>query len=998
MPSIKHRAALNARRASSDQQQQRLQLQQAQRQQQAQPPPPLQLENSHVSPSAADNNLQPRFGQAPQLSTADPSPAMTIDDDSFSSMRPHIMGHPGARIYPVQQDAVGSGSGVPSTANNSASRFTNSVAAGSRVVPNAQLNSDLQKYQQWRAATRSLGVSRDNSLHNQLVLVNLPDPRLSQSRVDRLAVVRPSNANVIVVGARDAAGPSSASVEAIYHVIEGASRARRTRSKDRPVQKGVRGYATLASGSAARTQDTAAPPPTRRAQSAPDTPIHQATLYQRSTQMPSLMQTIEQRQRQQPQQRQLNTSHNGARSPKQGLSQIHVLPAARQNTNVAARPIAIPKSRLGKLQPAHRQMPRSAEVAAEGPVYHRNGSLAVRRPDSIMVFADKPKPEVSASKLEPEPQVEITDSYYDDIGYDLVNTELDSLYCRSFDIDELPDAPERRTSCYNIRKKGMPHRSPSPEKVQSPVDGSHSNSSGSAAKKRQSVRHNGDGPSDDVFVDALESPGNGSPKLEGVTEILSGIPSPVVAQTKVLGPDVVSSTPIASPKPVSTTDIHVPDKNTTSAAVVDTSNATKPITREEDVDFYIRMLSLRSEVPAEELTPPVSPPSQVSPHRQQQQQQQSLLSGKSPSQPVPEERLAGKQQRRRSQSSPMRPTIHRYQQDPVYLGNFWPNGAATFQSEADNVGSGAKCHRSQISCHSLLSRVSLSSRLFSTGKAKDTPVEANSRRVPENRFSEKSLHHATPAANLTTTDTGRARGSSAPVEYTLSRGADQIYRDIEREHTARRNHSLNNRSNSQRTKIEYVPRADRMKSSDAASHFQKRYSSPLATTTAGKEPGSRQRATTHTSTGSGNAGTGAAPRAIRSEPRRGSLASRSSTSKDVSTKPSKSICPSPRWPSRLHWPRSATEDASTTSIYSVYGVEAQRSPYLSHMLNGSWAHIFRSQQAGLAVDQPQRRRRRRERVGDACAYPFHLTYNCLLWWLGPCIGLARECRAMCSTR
>ncbi|KAJ2078867.1 hypothetical protein H4R24_004183 [Coemansia sp. RSA 988] len=978
MPSIKHRAALSSRRASPVQQQrQRLS--------------PLQLDSGHAGAPVTDYNHQPRFGQAPQLSTADPSPAMTIDNDSFSSMRPHIMGHPGARVYPVQQDVAGSG--ALSTAINSKARVVENAATGSRVVVTAQPNSDVQKYQQWRAATRSLGVTRDNALHNQLVLVNLPDLRLSQSRVDRLAVVRPSNDNVIVVGARDAEGTLSASVEAIYHVVEGASCARRIRSTDRPAHKPVRGYATLALGSTARTQDAAAPPPTRRARSTPDAPIHQATLYQRSAQMPSLMQTIEQRQRQH---RQPNTPHDGTQSPKHGLSQIHVLPTARKTTSVAARPIAIPKSRLGKLQPAHRQMPRSAKVAAEGPVYHRDGSLVARRPDSIMVFADKPKSETSVSKLGSEPQVEVSDSYYDDLGYDLVNTEIDSLYCRSFDIDELPDAPERRTSCYNIRRKDRSPRSPSPEKASTPIDDTRSNSS--TAKKRQSLGHNSDGPTEDVFVDALESPGNGSPRLVGVAEILSGIPSPVVAQERVQDPaDIASSTPIASPKPISATNMPASDKNIMVVASADSNVATKPITREDDVDFYIRMLSLRSEVPAEELTPPVSPPSQASPHKQQQQQQ-SPLSAKVPLQPTPEQRVAGKQQRRRSQSSPMRPTIHRHQQDPVYLGNFWPNGAATFQNEADNIGSRAKCHGPQAGCHSLLPRVSLSSRLFSAGKTKDTPGEADIRHATENQFNEKSHYNAATVVNLTAIDTRRVRGCSAPAEYTLRPGTGQLYRDIERENATRRNHSLNNRSNNQRPAIDYVPRAGKANGSDAVSRFRKKRSSVLATATVDKEADSRQQTAPYNAPDPDHLGPESTPQAIHDEFRRNSLTSQSGTGKDVDTKPSKYICHSPRWPLRLRWPRSATEDASTTSIYSAYGVETQRTPYLSHVFNGSWAHIFRSQQAGLAVDQPQRRRRRRERFGDACAYPFHLTYNCLLWWMGPCIDLARECRAMCSTR
>ncbi|KAJ2738966.1 hypothetical protein GGI20_006186, partial [Coemansia sp. BCRC 34301] len=116
----------------------------------------------------------------------------------------------------------------------------------------------------------------------------------------------------------------------------------------------------------------------------------------------------------------------------------------------AGRPIAIPKSRLGKLRPAQRSLPTSREVVEAGPVYTRDGSLRARRPASIVLMAEE------ATNETLPPAIEVTDSYCNDVGYDLVRAEIDSLYCRSFDIDMLPDAPERKLSFYNIGVKEVP--------------------------------------------------------------------------------------------------------------------------------------------------------------------------------------------------------------------------------------------------------------------------------------------------------------------------------------------------------------------------------------------------------------------------------------------------------------------------------------------------------------------------------------------------------------
>ncbi|KAJ2491362.1 hypothetical protein IWW37_002351 [Coemansia sp. RSA 2050] len=282
------------------------------------------------------------------------SPALTIDNDSFSSIRPHVMGHPGARVHPPLLYGRTSPSPPPPPPP---------------PPPLQQLSSRGDRHEKTlrrRNESSPLGITRHNALHKQLLLVDTPNPHLSQSLVGRLSVVRPSNDDIIVVEAKRSPGSSdeSPSVEAIYQVIGSRSMAR-------------------------------VPQPQPQPQPAP---------------------------------------------PKTTLA-------------ADGRPIAIPKSRLGKLRPAQRNLPTSRQVVEAGPVYTRDGSFRARRPESIILMKSE---EESATAPPEPPAIEISDSYCNDIGYDLASAEIDSLYCRSFDIDLLPDAPERKLSFYNIGVKDVP--------------------------------------------------------------------------------------------------------------------------------------------------------------------------------------------------------------------------------------------------------------------------------------------------------------------------------------------------------------------------------------------------------------------------------------------------------------------------------------------------------------------------------------------------------------
>ncbi|KAJ2006483.1 hypothetical protein H4R26_001360 [Coemansia thaxteri] len=346
----------------------------------------------------------------PNASTAAPSPALTIDNDSFASIRPHIMGHPGARVLPPVQVAI--------------------------IDPRQP-----RPLHRRIAESSPLGITRHSPLHNQLLLVDAPDPHQVQALVSRISVVRPAiDDDVIVVEANRASpGATEGSVEAIYRVIGG----------NRP---------------SAPLKPEKIPPPA---------------------------------------------------------------PA------VAARPIAIPKSRLGKLRPALRQLPSSRQVSEAGPAYTRNGSLRARRPESILVNAAEKQPPANIS-------MELSDSYCNDIGYDLANADIDSLYCRSFDIDQLPDAPERKLSFYNI----------------------------------------------------------------GAKEVLPAHPSPLPDA----GLTAIQEEDIEEEESVNVEPTPSPCHRTLGIASTGESFA-RPAIREENVDFYIRMLTLRSTTtaPSVSTSPPTSP-------------------------------------------------------------------------------------------------------------------------------------------------------------------------------------------------------------------------------------------------------------------------------------------------------------------------------------------------------------------------------------------------------
>ncbi|KAJ2643817.1 hypothetical protein GGF44_000977 [Coemansia sp. RSA 1694] len=541
--------------------------------------------------------------------------------------------------------------------------------------------------------------------------------------------------------------------------------------------------------------------------------------------------------------------------------------------SIGDRPIAIPKSRLGKLRPAQRNLPTSREVVEAGPVYTRDGSLRARRPESIILAA---KEETAA---EP-PVIEITDSYCNDIGYDLASAEIDSLYCRSFDIDLLPDAPERRLSFYNIGVNEVPAKEP----------------------------------------------------------------------------EVAKPTPVEAVRPHHT--LGIPSTGLPFA---------KPNIREDNVDFYIRMLTLRSST---------NPP--------QQQQQQQLISPVSPAKTLPDPVVRStsaasahhqhrhyysqhysQRRSRRSQRQNRRPLTPKHRIVEEVESNRPPPVSAPVQ--LPTLEPAAQCiELPSVDCLriQLPRRMSTSSgRFFFRRRPKSVPsYEAHTSggewpattttltpRPPQQVLGEKI-----PAMRKSTT--------AATLPYTSTAPAARRWPWLGRAKSADR----------------VLPPPTHIASSSDSSG-----GSVVVSEASGQL---RQRRS-----------------AAYGAPLAQSPTNRLEASDDASESPGCRLACDSCWPT---WTTTARrrqqqqqQQASSGNLSNSHYQQSGLLPSLA----SSWAHIYRSRPRNQSSQQhvgwrEQRRVRRQNqqqrsvRVRDVLAYPFQLGYNCLLWWLGPCVGLARECR------
>ncbi|KAJ2553795.1 hypothetical protein EV175_002811 [Coemansia sp. RSA 1933] len=233
-------------------------------------------------------------------------------------------------------------------------------------------------------------------------------------------------------------------------------------------------------------------------------------------------------------------------------------------------------------------MPKSKQVAQIDAQFSSNGNPVARRPD-YFVFEDEPLGD------DEDAEIDLSSSYMDDIGFDLEDAELNSDFGKSFDLDMLPDPPPRRLSDYNIGVKDVPIRSPSPRDTAEPNE--------------ELVRNNGSSQGQSLSVRNDE------------TDTLSKThdqPLPPVSATS----QAVSATSIQSSAYESAAEFPVTPRPGGLAALVSPMSGrhrtlglprnnlmfAKPVITEENANFYIKMLALRSAVPAEELSPQTSPP------------------------------------------------------------------------------------------------------------------------------------------------------------------------------------------------------------------------------------------------------------------------------------------------------------------------------------------------------------------------------------------------------
>ncbi|KAJ1738922.1 hypothetical protein LPJ78_005363 [Coemansia sp. RSA 989] len=789
------------------------------------------------------------------------------------------MGQPAQRVY-----------STPTPSDMQTSEMTSA-----RQAAYTQLNSNrLSMQTRRRLAEGPLGIPRDSVLHNQLLLVDTPDPRLSQSRVSRLEVVRPADDDVIVVEGSGHDNSSKRRVEVIYHVIDNKYHLRMTKPKQ---------------------------------PSALLRPMHgQAGREQGPENVPAgglLLTTAHARQQKLQQQQQ----HTAPAAPRTGPLQ-QLATTTRPNTQLSvagsSRPIAIPKSRLNKLQPAHRQMPRSKKLAEQGLLY---GKLVVQRPDIFIIPTGQPAPG--------EPDFDLSDSYLNDPGYDLANATLDSRYFKSFDFDDLPDAPERRVSLYNLGGAFGARHSPTASAVDE-----------QSMSSRSSVADRGVFGSDEFanVQDDLDK--------ADYTEVLSGLPSPAVSRSNdklrgrdspvsgkssatgfpsyqlpehQLGASISSESEASAPRTGLMASITPKPHRTLGILSYDTEFA-KPDIHEGNVDMYIRMLTLRSPINPEDLTPPTSPRSN---------HQSNPKSATSRAAAMPKALHTDGNRNARPQSIPTGPSIHRYQPQPTAPGNFWPTNTLDV-SDAKDIGAKAlSAHRDSEARHNwMLSQMSLSGSRSVFGRPK-SPHQAE--RLSTRRYS-SSKHQ--------------------PSEATQA---------------------------SHKKELAYLPRDSRTEKPHTHDQLRRR-------ATSGPETRSERFPQQQTLPVSRRANTDPNPQSVSLVP------SRDGEKPSVATD-NPPQCFSSRWPLwRWQWRRRADTDASVISLYSSSTNDEPPSPGYLRAINGSWAHIFRSQQrqqlAGRPVNnrQPGSKRQSRTRVRDVCAYPFRLTYNCFLWWFSPCVGLAREYR------
>ncbi|KAJ1791371.1 hypothetical protein LPJ59_005000, partial [Coemansia sp. RSA 2399] len=398
------------------------------------------------------SNAQP----SPAPTTSNASPAMTIDNDSNASTRTHIFGVPGVRIPSVLQQqrqiqqqppthnsrprAFSADSPFPTTVERP--RGLAAMHAAHAQIGASRAADSHGKARQRRISSSPLGITRDNTLHQQLLLVGAPDSANATKIVTRLPIEEDRMAGADTATAMDNDGTRDPPVAKEEKKLSTTS----VHKADAPRPK--------AAATRSRSQRRTTPMPIAGSSTAQVSQPPQPNVFTFKAQAP----TQEQQKQQQ----------NG-------------------KADISSRPIALPKTRLSNLRPTLRQMPKSKEVAQVDAQFSSNGRLVARRPD-YFVFEDEPLGEGD------DHEIDLSLSYIDDIGFDLADAELNSDFGKSFDLDMLPDPPPRRLSDYNIGVKDVPIRSPPSNATETANDNEPAKGEGTSQKRGIAGRENDTNP------------------------------------------------------------------------------------------------------------------------------------------------------------------------------------------------------------------------------------------------------------------------------------------------------------------------------------------------------------------------------------------------------------------------------------------------------------------------------------------------------------------------
>ncbi|KAJ1731509.1 hypothetical protein LPJ61_002501, partial [Coemansia biformis] len=200
------------------------------------------------APAAAPPPIAAPAPAANSTAITPPVPAgFASENDSFSSTQVYVMGHPGSgspvternspslpehrapRVIPPIGPRAPAGARLPAPldpdpAPGEADDFPAIRRAVYALLSAERRDAQAARMHQRRMSTSPMGITPDSALREQLILADVPDVHQSQSRIDRLVVIRPTDDDVIVVESKPGGSKrTTTSIEAIYQVVSSDS-------------------------------------------------------------------------------------------------------------------------------------------------------------------------------------------------------------------------------------------------------------------------------------------------------------------------------------------------------------------------------------------------------------------------------------------------------------------------------------------------------------------------------------------------------------------------------------------------------------------------------------------------------------------------------------------------------------------------------------------------------------------------------------------------------